>query len=293
MKIPIAVSLIFFSLCLKAQIHSDYQLKKLLDNTLPFQSITFAGIDSAFYYLHQNEKNSKIIKFDPAKSAEYDYYTTEDQLNSFAVVPKNGGLLLLPSEKAPYYLNDSRKSVFRKLAQREINAKEAVFNHSGNLLAIIEMNPASGERQLMTYDLKYDNLNKQFQVKGNISNLRWSGKSEFLSLTVADTGNYSSDILIVSWDARPKAYIHSDTIRLSETEWGGFSGRFLCSGKAASGHYLLLMKTDGTLVETVAFTTYPIKNILWTENGKKIYFSVEVNPNFYVFWFLDYSSLKE
>lgn len=293
MKISIAVSLILVSFCLKAQIHSDYQLKKLSESTMPFQSLTFVGRDSAFYYLYQHEKNSKIIKFEPAKSAKYDYYTTEDQLNSFTIAPKNGGFLLLPSEQHPYYLNGSRKSGFGKLAQREINVEEAVFNHVGNLLAIIEKSSATGDKQLMTYDLKYDNLNKQFQVKGNISNLKWSGKSEYLSLTIADTGNYSSDILIVSWDARPKAYIHSDTVRLTETEWGGFSGRFLCSGKAASGHYLLLIKTDGTLVETVAFTTYPIKNILWTENGKKIYFTVEVNPNFYELWFLDYSRLNE
>ncbi len=241
-----------------------------------FKSQFNADSDKIFYLSNSSDKNQLTV-FNLLNDSINYISEFESPLIDFEVHPVSKSFLIVAYDTS-YFLVDNSGNELKesKLNKRNIVFLEPAFNSNGNLLAFLGKKNRNDAFSLMTYDFKYDNLNQHFRHSENAHEPDWSPKSDYLSYHELRPLYNTSVIQIVGWDGRPLFQIQSDTVKLSNANWGASSTKFACIAANDYFYYIFVLRTDGKHVETILKSKSPLSYPDWSPNGKKI--SVTVSP---------------
>lgn len=126
-----------------------------------------------------------------------------------------------------------------RFGQRKVFLQQPVFNPSGNLLAFSAQTPYKPEWRLMTYDLKYDNLNAMEGLPAEASYPAWSPRGTFIAMIVPSHHPARQQTAIVRWDATGLRYLSSDSLSFEYATWPGSEQYLLITTRGSKGWFIL------------------------------------------------------
>lgn len=258
--------LLSFTFSLQAQIQSDYNLK-LIEGQ--FQNVNYPGFDihlPMLYFVAENDSGRFVYHLslaDQIKQAT----STGCRAGRFFLTAENKFMLIDVTGKLTECGTSKLAKHWQILSNRVSQMEEAALNNYGNLLALYGKVNKNDRNHLMTYDLKYDNLNVINCHSSSGKELSWSPQSAYLSYTIPESYESKRGIGICRWDGSCVSQIRSDTVELSGAKWGLSTTKFACIAKSGSSSYIFVLKTDGSLVEKVLQTSMSITSIAWSPNG--------------------------
>lgn len=264
-KIVLFLSL-SFTYCLQAQIQSDYNLKHIEGQ---FQNVNYPGFDihlPMLYFVAENDSGRFVYRLslaDQIKQAT----STGCKAERFFLTAENNFMLIDVTGKLAECGTSKLEKQWQTLSNRVSQIEEAALNKHVNLLALYGKVNQNDRNHLMTYDLRYDNLNTIYCHSSSGKELSWSPQSAYLSYTIPESYESLRSIGICRWDGSCVTQIRSDTVELSGAKWGLSSTKFACIAKSGSSSYIFVLKTDGSLVEKVLQTSMSIISIAWSPNG--------------------------
>lgn len=276
-KYLVLIIFLLFAKLTTAQLTSSYTMKLIaVAESYVFKSQFNADSDKIFYLSNSSEK-SQLFEFDLLNDSINHISDFKSLVLDFEVHPVTKNFLIVANDTS-YQLIDNAGNQLKESKLNNRNAKflQPVFNSNGNLLAFLGKTNPKDAFSMMTYDFKYDNLNQHFKHSENAHEPDWSPKSDYLSYHEFNPINNTSLIQIVGWDGRPLFQIKSDTVKLSNANWGVSSTKFLCVAVNDYFYYIFVLRTDGQHVETVLKSKFPLSDPDWSPDGKKI--SVTVSP---------------
>ncbi len=273
----------------QAQFVSDYDYFSVFTSENPLCCLSEHPEKNALMFLISSQSNSVLMTYDYKNQQIEADNSFEHPILNYSKDPKNGKIYFVDQKgrlisKEP---GNSKKSKEKLLSQRNLQLREAAFNSSGNLIALIAKHSYDARFSLMTFDFIYENLNEHFAFGNNYTHVGWSGQSAMISVTSLNMAKQFSEIRIFSWEGKHLIDIQSDTMRLSQAAWGNSSLRFVCIGEAASGYFLLKYKPDGELIETLLKSNNPISSPFLADENKKLFFLTHDKQNKITLWYLD------
>lgn len=266
----------FFLLMGKAgygQFNSDYP--GLLLKTTPTEiKLLQKGGKGLLFFAQKNAADSVFIM---SYSIDNKTFDTIAYLNypikDFCIHPVQQDLYTLTMEGVFNTLQAKRPVFLQKMDKRGIVVQDEIcFNTTGNMLAFVGKEPKAAPG-LLTYDLKYDNLNNHFGKHRLLHQVEWSANSGLISGTCEPGDGQRSCIQILEWSGKMMSTIASDTLDFIGASWGATNNRLLCLAKAASGHYILKCRPTGELIEVILKSDLPIGELCWIETQKKVFFT--------------------
>ncbi len=126
-----------------------------------------------------------------------------------------------------------------RFVNRKIFLRQPIFNPSGNLLAFSAYTPYKTEWRLMTYDLKYDNLNMMEGLPVGVSFPVWSPRGTFVSMIVPSDHPARQQVAIARWDATGLHYISSDSLSFEYASWPGSEQYLLITARGREAWVLI------------------------------------------------------
>jgi hypothetical protein len=279
---------LFFIKLASSQLVSSYSMKLIAETeNSDFKSQFNTNSDKLFYVLNSWEKAGLIV-YDLINDTSSCSVSQNNTIIDFEVHPITKRFLIISNE-TNYSMIDSigNDLIESKLKKRNIMLLEPAFNSNGNLLAFLGKVNRQDNFSLMTYDLKYDNLNQHFDPSDKVHEPDWSPKSDYLSYHKESPLNNTSLIEIVGWDGKPAFQIQSDTVKLSYANWGASSTKFICIASNDYFYYIFVMRTNGNHSETILKSKYPLSYPDWSGDGKKISVTVNTMDGIKQLWVID------
>jgi hypothetical protein len=159
-----------------------------------------------------------------------------------------------------------------RFSQRNIYLKEPSFNTAGNLLAFSAYTPYNSQWRLMTYDLKYDNLNSMDGLPVDASFPAWSPKGSFICMIVPTAQPSRKQAAVVRWDATGIRFLASDSMSIEYAAWPGSEQYLLLTAKGRTGWFIVKELIGSTRLEVMHFEPTELRFASWIPTTGKVAF---------------------
>lgn len=256
----------------EAQLVSDYSVRQITFGNYHDANPVFSKDNRTI--LFDSNRNGKRQLFSIGISDSVPMLVLADTNELFMPAwHPNGETILSIRKNSDSWLPYESKSTknFKQLEKRKVQMRFPDFNEAGNLLAFSGKNSNDKYWNLVTYDFRYDNLNEVVKVSEDISYPRWSPRGLYLSFQrQKENSGPSGFIEIIHWNGSPYAHITSDTLQLSQANWGSSTAKIACVGQNENGYWLLIISTDGKTITPVAFSRHKISSPDWSSDGRYI-----------------------
>lgn len=247
-----------------------------LSTAYPFKEIKYDG-GQAMHPAFASDANR--LYFDAVALDQSFVFSANVAIDSFALVINNipgsmpaplmnGALGVLTSiGKDSKMLIINGKKTVDLLNKRKVEMRYPAFNSANNLIVFSGRQENDKYFALMSYDFRYDNLNRLIAEERDIFYPRWSPRSSFISYDTKTTNDQPA-IGIMRWDRSPYTQIASDTMQLYHASWGASERRLVCIGRNLNGYYLLLMNLSGEIHKLLAMSNKTFVYPVWSADGR-------------------------
>mgnify|MGYP001627386600 CR=1 FL=1 len=141
------------------------------------------------------------------------------------------------SDGKPWSIGNYR--FLSRFGQRKVFLRQPAFNIAGNLLAFSAYTPYIKDWRLMTYDLKYDNLNEMRGLPSGISYPVWSPKGTFIAFVLPSDHPVRKQTALVRWDGTDLRFLSSDSLSYEFVSWPGSEQYLLLTAKGDEQWYII------------------------------------------------------
>lgn len=159
-----------------------------------------------------------------------------------------------------------------RFGQRKIFLRQPTFNSAGNLLAFSAFTPYKSEWRLMTYDLKYDNLNEMSHLPSQISFPVWSPRGAYIAFVLPSEHPLRNKAGVVRWDATGLRFLESDSLNIGFASWPDSEHYLLLTANSTAGWYVLRQRLAGDKPQILYASTRPLRFAIWIPQSRQVAF---------------------
>jgi hypothetical protein len=188
------------------------------------------------------------------------------------------------SDGKPWSMGNYR--FLSRFGQRKVFLRQPSFNIAGNLLAFSAYTPYNKDWRLMTYDLKYDNLNEMRGLPSGISYPVWSPKGTFIGFVLPSDHPVRKQAAMVRWDGTDLRFFSSDTLSYEYISWLGSEQYLILTAKGDEQWYIIRHLIGKGNQEIVHTSRSALRFAQMLPGTGKIAFLQE-NQKRWEFWLLD------
>ncbi|MBK9291021.1 MAG: hypothetical protein IPM52_05285 [Bacteroidetes bacterium] len=168
----------------------------------------------------------------------------------------------------PWYAGDYR--FLSRFPRRKIVLQQPAFNSAGNLLAMSGQTPYEQLWRLITYDLKYDNLNVMTHLPGGVAYPNWSPKGSYLAFVLPTDHPFRKSVGTVRWDGTGFQLLASDSLSFEFASWPDSEQYLLITAKGQT-HWKLMRRHLSSGGWTELFESESeLRFALWIPRMRKI-----------------------
>ena len=173
-----------------------------------------------------------------------------------------------------------------RFGERKIFLRHPNFNITGNLLAFSAYTPYDKNWRLMTYDLKYDNLNEMQGLPSGISYPVWSPKGTYIAFVLPSEHLARKQAGLVRWDGTGLRLISSESMSYEFISWPGSEQYVILTARDTEKWYVIRMLISKGEEEKLYCSETPLKFAQWIPQSGKIAF-LKQNHQQWELWLLD------